>query len=78
MINHCGMFLCPSLNIAGAVGMTGRQTFPVARDTLVWLDDVCCSGAESRLADCPANPIGITYDCGPYQVAGVRCAGTDL
>ena len=60
--------------VAGAVGLTGR-TFPVARSTLTWLDEVRCSGAESQLADCPANTIGVTYNCGPYIIAGVRCAG---
>ena len=62
------------LCITGAVGLTGR-TFPVAEKTLVWLDGVDCSGKESRLAECPANPIGITYSCGRYIAAGVRCAG---
>lgn len=58
---------------AGAVGLIG-QTFPVAEDMLVWLDGVGCSGIESRLAECPANPIGITYNCGRHVAAGVRCA----
>ena len=38
----------------------------------IWLDNVHCSGTETRLADCPANPIG-THNCGHYEDASVRC-----
>ena len=38
----------------------------------IWLDDVRCLGTESRLANCPANPIG-NHNCGHSDDAGVRC-----
>lgn len=38
----------------------------------IWLDQVACTGTESTLADCPANPIG-THDCSHFEDAGVRC-----
>ena len=38
----------------------------------IWLDDVRCVGTESRLANCPASPIG-NHNCGHSDDAGVRC-----
>ena len=40
----------------------------------IWLDQVACVGTEGRLANCPANPIGI-HDCQHSEDAGVRCPG---
>ena len=39
----------------------------------IWLDNVLCTGSESRLIDCPANPLG-THNCQHYEDAGVSCA----
>lgn len=39
----------------------------------IFLDDVRCSGFESRLIDCPAEPIGI-HNCVHFEDAGVQCA----
>ena len=41
---------------------------------LVWLDDIECTGYETRLIDCPANPIGLS-NCSQDQNAGVYCIG---
>ena len=38
----------------------------------IFLDNVRCSGSESRLIDCPANAIG-SHNCGHYEDAGVTC-----
>ncbi len=71
---HIFILVLPSTLHSGAVGLTGRTFYVPSTDTLVWLNGVGCSGAESRLAECPASPIGITYNCG-RNAAGVRCAG---
>ena len=41
----------------------------------IWLDDVSCRGTESRLIDCPANPLG-QHNCRHSEDAGVRCVPT--
>ena len=38
----------------------------------IWLDNVACTGNESRLIDCPANPPGL-HNCHHVEDAGVRC-----
>ena len=38
----------------------------------IWLDNVQCAGTESRLADCPANAIGV-HNCVHSEDASVRC-----
>ncbi len=38
----------------------------------IWLDQVNCRGTETRLIDCPANPLGF-HNCVHSEDAGVRC-----
>lgn len=38
----------------------------------ILLDDVMCSGSESRLIECPANPVGV-HNCRHIEDAGVQC-----
>ena len=59
---------------------TGAQAFRDARFGAgvgpIFLDDVGCSGNESRLADCPHPGIGIN-NCNHGEDAGVNCSGED-
>ena len=41
----------------------------------IWLSEVRCIDTNSRLIDCPANPLG-THNCNHGEDAGVRCTGT--
>jgi hypothetical protein len=38
----------------------------------IWLDNVNCTGSESRLQDCPSKPFG-DHDCREFNHAGVTC-----
>jgi hypothetical protein len=38
----------------------------------IWLDNVACTGSETRLIDCPANALG-SHNCQHSEDAGVRC-----
>ena len=42
----------------------------------IWLDEVRCRGSETRLTDCPANPLGI-HNCNHGEDAGVSCTGEE-
>lgn len=54
--------------IAHRVATFGRGTC-----LSILLDSVTCSGSESRLLDCPSNPVGV-HDCSHSEDAGVQCA----
>ena len=42
----------------------------------IFLDNVRCSGTETRLLSCPANSIG-SHNCGHYEDAGVICTTSE-
>ena len=54
----------------GAVPLTGGNVPDGAG--IIWMDDVQCHGNETRLIDCPANPLG-QHNCPHSKDAGVRC-----
>ena len=43
----------------------------------IWLDDVRCSGNETRLVDCTARALG-SHDCSHSEDAGVICTTSEL
>ena len=59
--------------VTEAVAFSNAAFGPGIGPTL--LDDVACSGTESRLADCSHNGINI-HNCAPSDDAGVMCPVT--
>ena len=64
-------------------GIWSKQPFPIGATTLtgsrvidgtgqIVLDNLSCTGRESRLVDCPHRGLG-RHDCGHHEDAGVRC-----
>ena len=41
-------------------------------DPFFCMDQVACTGTETRLVDCPSNPLG-DHDCSHYEGTGVTC-----
>ena len=63
--------LITSISLLGATIITGGDV-PDGSGR-IWLDNVECTGSETRLVDCRANPLG-THNCGHSEDAGVMCA----
>ena len=60
----------------GALAFVGNAAFGQGTG-VIWLDDLNCSGAESRLEDCPSRPIG-QQDCSHKEDVGVACKSKSL
>ena len=66
----------PLLNGFTSSGAIARSRAYFGRGTgAILLDQLRCNGTETRLVDCPSNPLGI-HDCSHSEDAGVTCQGT--
>ncbi|XP_071804947.1 uncharacterized protein [Asterias amurensis] len=66
--------VCRQLGFTAAISATDRFQTGVGE---IFLDDLECSGGESRLIDCP-HPGLRTNNCGHSEDAGVVCSATTL
>jgi hypothetical protein len=53
------------------LGAVAIYTFPGGTGA-IHLDDIHCTGRESRLIDCPHSGVGV-HNCIHFEDAGVRC-----
>ena len=68
--------VCRQLGYTGGQAHT-RAAFGAGTGT-IWMDDVQCTGSESRLADCPFGGWGL-HNCRHSEDVGVSCgAGSSL
>ena len=65
---HGSSRCCPTHS--GATTLTGSAV--VDGTGQIVLDNLFCTGTESRLIDCPNNGVGI-HNCVHSEDAGVRC-----
>ena len=72
------VFACPCVairhtNHCFSTGAIARLRAFFGRGTgSILLDQVACTGTETRLVDCPSNPLG-DHDCSHFEDAGVTC-----
>ena len=62
--------VCRQLGFTGGQAHT-RAAFGAGTGT-IWMDDVQCTGSESRLADCPFGGWGL-HNCRHWEDVGVSC-----
>ena len=61
------------LNDFVSIGAIARSQAYFGRGTgAILLDQVACTGTETRLVNCRSNPLG-THDCSHSEDAGVTC-----
>ena len=63
--------VCRELGFSSGARSFGQARFGEGTGPIL-LDHVNCTGTESRLANCPANAIGV-HNCIHGEDAGVRC-----
>ena len=61
--------ICRSLGLRGGTWYTAGGGFGP-----IWLDNVDCSGSESKLSYCNHNGVGVE-NCGHHEDVGVTCEG---
>uniref|UniRef100_A0A8C6TXD9 SRCR domain-containing protein n=1 Tax=Neogobius melanostomus TaxID=47308 RepID=A0A8C6TXD9_9GOBI len=65
--------VCRQLGHRNAVAARGYAHFGRGSGE-IWMDDVRCTGDESRLSDCTHNGFG-AHNCRHHEDAGVECEG---
>ena len=66
--------VCRQLGL-GSYGTTLTGSSVTDGKGTIWLDNVRCTGTETRILSCQRNLVG-NHNCGHHEDAGVRCYGT--
>ena len=64
--------VCRQLGFVDAVRSTRSASFGVGSGP-IYLDNVVCTGNESRLQNCSHNGVG-SHNCNHFEDAGVECS----
>lgn len=64
--------VCRQLGYSGAEAAVGDAQYGEGRGLPIWLDDVRCSGSETRIEQCAHGGWGV-HNCDHSEVAGVKC-----
>ena len=67
-----GIVACRQLGL-GFISVTGNAYFKRGTEQ-IWLDNVTCTGSETRLTDCRHSGFG-GHDCKHREVVGLICEG---
>jgi len=70
--NNMATVVCRMLGIGGYGGTVYNKAGLGKGTGKIWLDEVRCTGRESRLFDCPRNEIG-SHDCEHKEDVGIDC-----
>lgn len=66
-----GLVICRSLGFKNILRLPHWSEFGRGYGP-IWVDQLNCSGNESRIEDCPANEWGI-HDCTHFEDVAVHC-----
>ena len=69
-----GNVVCRQLGFRDAIRVHTSAYFGAGSGS-IWLDEVACTGSESRISDCSHDGWGVEDCIDEFEAAGVECGG---